>query len=324
MDYSTRREFVFASLAAPAIRRRDWKPAYLSLSSGELTARAREFSAIYESCRLCPRACGVNRKKGEKGVCRAGTRVRVSGAHPHFGEERVLVGRGGSGTIFFSHCNLLCVFCQNYNISHGGEGDSIDDSALAGMMIQLQRIGCENINLVTPTHVVPNIVSALPEAVARGLRLPLVYNCSGYEPVEIIRRLEGIVDIYLPDFKFMDGSVAGRLTRGAADYREAAASSILEMKRQVGELTVDEKGIALRGLMIRHLVMPENLAGTDKFVKWVASELGPATYVNIMGQYRPEYKAREIPELRRRITRGEYEQALNWARQAGLTNLDSG
>jgi putative pyruvate formate lyase activating enzyme len=322
MDDSTRREFVFGTLAAPVVRRRDWKPAYLQLSANELAQRAKDLGAIYESCRLCPRACGVNRKKRERGVCRAAARAKVAAAHPHFGEERVLVGRGGSGTIFFSHCNLLCVFCQNYNISHFGEGEYISDSQLAEMMIALQRQGCENINLVTPTHVIPSIVSALQEAVQRGLRLPLVYNCSGWEPPEIVRMLDGIVDIYLPDFKYMDGSVAERLSNGAASYPEVTAAAIREMNRQVGELTVDEKGVAVRGLIIRHLVLPENLAGTDAFVRWVAAETGPATYVNIMGQYRPEYKAREMAALRRRITRTEYEQALTWAREAGLTRLD--
>jgi putative pyruvate formate lyase activating enzyme len=305
--------------------RKDYEPAYVGLDrEGKLAGRANDLYDIYKSCRLCPRGCGANRSKGEKGVCKATARVKIASAHPHFGEERPLVGRGGSGTIFFSNCNLLCDFCQNWNISHGGEGNYYSDDELGRLMVSMQDMGCHNINLVTPTHYVPNIVNALRGAMARGLRVPLVYNCGGYEPVEVIRLLDGIVDIYLPDFKYMDGQAAGRYSNGASDYPEAAATAIEEMNRQVGLLVVDEKGLALRGLMIRHLVMPNNLAGTDRFVKWVAESLGKDTYVNIMAQYRPEYKAKKIPELARRITAMEYAQAQEWARQAGLRNLDQG
>jgi putative pyruvate formate lyase activating enzyme len=333
MDDSTRREFIEVSLLAtrepvsgvPTMRRKDFKPAYLELErSGELSKRARELYAIFRSCRLCPRQCGVNRVKGEKGICEATSRLKVASAHPHFGEEKPLVGRHGSGTIFFSHCNLRCCFCQNWEIAHRGDGSYLSDESLGRMMVDLQGVGCHNINLVTPTHVVPNIVQGLRSAIAKGLRVPLVYNCGGYEPVEILKLLDGIVDIYLPDFKYTDGAMSEKYSSGAKDYPEIAAAAHEEMHRQVGELVVDEIGIALRGLMIRHLVLPNNIAGSDKFVQFVAQKLTRSTYVNIMAQYRPEHKARQIPELARRITAAEYRQALDWARQAGLTRLDSG
>ncbi len=300
-----------------------WEPAYLKLErSGELARRAAQLREIYAACRLCPRTCGVNRLKGEKGVCNGTARARIYSAHPHFGEERPLVGRGGSGTIFFSNCNLRCVFCQNWEISHRGDGRDISDEDLGRTMAAVQSQGCHNINLVTPTHYVPNIVAALRTAARGGLRLPLVYNCGGYEPVEIIRQLDGIVDIYMPDFKYTDGAMAEKYSTGARDYPEIAAAAIQEMHRQVGELAVDERGIARRGLMIRHLVMPNNIAGTDKFVKWVAEKLTPNTYVNIMAQYRPEYRAREFPGISRRVTMAEYSTAVRWAREAGLKRLD--
>lgn len=333
MEDPTRRELLGAPLAAlgaarerkaavPTMRRKDFEPAYLRLErKGELAERARELYAIYNSCRLCPRQCGANRLKGEKGVCGATSRLKVSSAHPHFGEEKPLVGRHGSGTIFFSHCNLRCCFCQNWEIAHRGDGSYLSDESLGRMMADLQGIGCHNVNFVTPTHVVPNIVQGLRSAIRLGLRVPLVYNCGGYEPVEILKLLDGIVDIYLPDFKYTDGAMAEKYSSGAKDYPEVAAAAHIEMHRQVGELIVDENGIALRGLMIRHLVLPNNISGTDKFVKFVAEKLTRSTYVNIMSQYRPEHKASQYPELARRLTMGEYSQAVNWAREAGLTRL---
>jgi putative pyruvate formate lyase activating enzyme len=233
----------------------------------------------------------VNRLQGEKGICESSSRVKVAAAHAHFGEERTLVGLCGSGTIFFSRCNLLCVYCQNWRISHGGEGSFLSDATLGRLMLELQRMGCHNINLVTPTHVVANIVQALRTAVPGGLRVPLVYNCSGYEPHEVLRHLDGIIDIYLVDFKYADGAMAARYSKDAPDYPEVAAAALSEMHRQVGDLVVDEDGIALRGLMIRHLVLPHNLAGTDQSVRFVSSKLGPSTYLNLMWQYRPEYQA---------------------------------
>ncbi len=300
-----------------------FEPSYIrSEQTGHLARIESDLWDMYGACRCCPRQCGVNRFKGETGVCSSTSRLKVHSASLHFGEERPLVGSGGSGTIFFSHCNLLCCFCQNWEINHRGDGNPITHETLADMMLQLQRRGSHNINLVTPTHVVPNIVKALRIAVAKGLRLPLVYNTSAYDNIEIIKMLDGVVDIYLPDFKYQDGTAASRYSSGARDYPEIAAAVIREMHRQVGELQVDGKGIAGRGLMIRHLVMPDNIAGTERFVRWVAEELSPSTYVNIMAQYHPEHKAFDYPEISRRITDAEYRQALRWALNAGLDNLD--
>jgi putative pyruvate formate lyase activating enzyme len=341
MDDPTRRQFLETTLVStsalqscdgrasdtpvPSMRRKDFEPAYLRLErTGELARRAGQLTSIYRGCRLCPRRCGVNRLQGEKGVCSSTSRAKVYSAHAHFGEERPLVGRGGSGTIFFSNCNLLCAFCQNWEINHRGDGSFASDDAIGRLMTDLQGAGCHNINLVTPTHIVPNIVAALRAAIRRGLQVPLVYNCGGYEPVEIIKLLDGIVDIYLPDFKYTDGAMAEKYSSGARNYPEAAAAAIEEMHRQVGELMVDEDGIALRGLMIRHLVLPSNIAGTDKFVQFVAGRLSRSTYVNIMAQYRPAHKAPGIPELSRRITSAEFQQAMRWAKEAGLTRLDQG
>lgn len=341
MDDTTRRRFLESALlstaalescASPAsqsnlhtMRRKDFEPAYLRLErSGELTERARELWSIYRGCHLCPRQCGVNRLKGEKGVCSSTSRAKVYSTHPHYGEEKPLVGRRGSGTIFFSNCNLLCVFCQNWEINHRGDGSYVSDDTIGRLMFDLQDLGCHNINFVTPTHCVPNIIQGLRAAIRRGLRVPLVYNCGGYEPVKILKLLDGIIDIYLPDFKYQDGAMSEKYSTGASDYPEVAAAAIEEMHRQVGELVVDEDGIALRGLMIRHLVLPHNIAGTDKFVQFVAKKLTRSTYVNIMAQYRPEHQAHKYPELSRRLTRDEYQQAIQWAREAGLTCLDRG
>lgn len=263
----------------------------------DLARRAEALYEYYKRCELCPRRCGVDRTRGETGVCRTAAQARVAAAHPHFGEEPELVGRGGSGTIFFSQCNLRCVFCQNWEIAHEGEGELVTDDELAGMMLALQRRGCHNINLVTPTHVAPSVVAALVIAAQRGLRLPLVYNCGGYERVEVLRLLDGVVDIYLPDFKYTDGAMADKYSSGARDYPEAAAAAILEMHRQVGDLVTDERGVALRGLMVRHLLMPGQIAGTPRFLEFVERELGRGTYVNLMRQYRPAGRAREFPEL---------------------------
>lgn len=286
--------------------------------AGQLEARSQALYDIYRSCRLCPRACGVDRTRGEKGVCSSTHRAKVASAHAHFGEEPELVGRGGSGTIFFSNCNLLCIFCQNWEINHRGDGSFVSDESLARIMVSLQERGCENINLVTPTHILPSIVRALPHAIRFGLRLPLVYNCGGYESIETVRLLDGIVDIYLPDFKYMDGAVAARLSNGARDYPERCAEVIREMWRQVGPMQVDSRGVAARGLMIRHLVLPNRLAGTSEFVKWVARELGTNVYVNLMAQYRPEHQAQKYPEISRRINGTEWSEAQHAARAAGL------
>lgn len=300
-----------------------WEPAYARLErEGKFKGRIEEAYAIFERCQLCPRKCGANRLKGEKGFCRAPARAVVFSAHPHFGEERSIVGQNGSGTIFFSHCNLRCVFCQNWPIAHEGRGQEISDEDLAEMMLYLQRIGCHNINLVTPTHMMPCIINATRIAMKKGLSVPLFYNTSGYERVEILRILDGIVDIYKPDMKYMDPDKAGKYSSGAYDYPEVVKKAVLEMHRQVGIHTVDIRGIAIRGLMIRHLVMPNRVAGTEKFVKWVSENLPKSTYVNIMSQYRVEYRAFEFPEIARGITVQEYLEAMDIAERYGLTNLD--
>jgi len=301
----------------------EWRPAYEKLErAGKLAERVRQAHAIFEQCQLCPRRCGVNRSRGERGYCRAPVKPIVFSLQPHFGEEVPLVGENGSGTIFFSNCNLRCVFCQNWPISHEGHGKEVTEEELAEMMIQLQEIGCHNINLVTPTHVMPNILGATRIASKKGLRIPLVYNTSGYERVDILKILDGVVDIYLPDMKYMDGNLSGKYSSGAFDYPQMTQKAIVEMQRQVGTLQVDRHGIALRGLMIRHLVMPNRVAGTEAFVKWVAANLPKSTYVNIMAQYRVEYKAYEYPEIARGITVEEFLETIEWAREYGLTNLD--
>jgi putative pyruvate formate lyase activating enzyme len=300
-----------------------WHPAYEILEGeGRLAQRIEQAYSIFENCELCPRQCGVNRQKGEKGVCRAPVNPMIYSAHPHFGEEICLVGENGSGTIFFSNCNLRCIFCQNWPISHKGQGKVIQDKDLAEAMLHLQRIGCHNINLVTPTHVMPNILSAIRIALKKGLRLPLVYNTSGYERMEILGILDGIIDIYMPDMKYMDPEKAEKYSSGASDYPQVTKKAIIEMHRQVGELKIDKRGIATRGLMIRHLVMPNRVAGTREFVKWLAETLSKSTYVNIMAQYRVDYRAFEYPEIARGITVGEFLEAVNWAEEYGLTNLD--
>ena len=333
----TRRSFFGSTVAAgitaclkgcvraqePAPAPKGWQPAYMQLEAeGKLAERVERAQAIFEQCALCPRRCGVNRRRGEKGFCRASDTVMVYSHHPHFGEELPLVARHGSGTIFFSHCNLRCVFCQNWPIAHEGRGREASDERLADMMLELQRIGCYNINLVTPTHVMPHILAATRIALKQGLRVPLCYNTGGYERVENIRRLDGIVDIYLPDLKYMDGEQAGRYSAAAKDYPRRAQEAIAEMHRQVGELVVDDQGRALRGLMVRHLVMPNRVAGTREFVHWVAANLSKSTYVNIMAQYRVEHQAFDHPAIARAITPEEYLEAHDWAEEAGLTRLD--
>ena len=278
---------------------------------------------MMESCRLCPRQCGVNRLKGMSGFCRTpGATLVISAFHPHFGEERPLVGRGGSGTIFLTHCNLRCIFCQNWEISHLGMGRESSVEELAGMMLQLQKIGCHNINLVTPTHYSALILKALDIAAGLGLRLPIVYNTSGWERLEILEVLDGIVDIYLPDFKYWDSEMAAKYSSGAANYPEVTRAAILEMHRQVGVAKPGPDGIMYRGLMIRHLVMPNDVAGSEKVMEWIAENLPKDTYVNIMSQYTPLYKAYEYPEISRRITREEYVRVVKKAQELGLTNLD--
>lgn len=299
------------------------EPSYLALhQSGKLSQIAETLYGLYDSCTLCPRLCKVNRTKGKKGFCRAGSTVKVSSASPHFGEERPLVGVHGSGTIFLTHCNHLCIYCQNWDISHKGEGDEISDKQLAALMLRLQGMGCHNINFVTPTHFLPNIITALAQAAENGLKVPLVYNTGGYESVEILKLLEGVFDIYMPDYKYSNGEIAGKYTPGANDYPEIAQAALKEMHRQTGVLQTDKYNIATRGLIIRHLILPDDLAGSEAFFKFVAQELDKGTYVNIMAQYHPCYQAHNHPSLSRRITGEEFQQAEAMARKYGLYNLD--
>ncbi len=302
----------------------DFEPAYLKLhQSGELTRRAEKLWNMMESCRLCPRRCGVNRLKGETGFCQArGTRLVISSFHSHFGEERPLVGRGGSGTIFFTHCGLRCVFCQNWDISHLGRGSNKSIEDLANMMLQLQQRGAHNINLVTPTHYSAHILKALDMAAERGLRLPIVYNTAGWEYLEILKIFEDIVDIYLPDFKYWDSDMSDKYSAGAESYPELTRQAVLEMHRQVGVARPAEDDLIYRGLMIRHLVMPNNVGGSEKIMEWIANNLPHDTYVNIMAQYRPAHKAYDYPQLSRMINSSEYRSVVAKAQELGLTNLD--
>ena len=305
-----------------AEKKRIFRPAYLELyEKGILAHRVSEVEARLKACRLCPRECKGDRQREEKGFCRTGSRAVVSSYSPHFGEEDPLVGVGGSGTIFFTHCNLCCLFCQNYEVSHLGEGREVSSDQLAQMMLHLQDVGCHNINFVSPSHVVAQILTALPKAIEGGLRVPLVYNTGGYDSVETLQFLDGVFDLYMPDLKFMDEEIADRFCR-ARDYPERAQEAIGEMHRQVGDLVMDHRGIAERGLLIRHLVLPGELAGTRKAMRFLAREVSPNTYVNIMAQYRPCGEARDYPPLNRRLTNREYEQALQIVQEESIHRLD--
>ena len=276
---------------------------------------------ILRECRLCPRECRVDRLAGQKGKCQVTREVVVSSYGPHFGEEAPLVGGHGSGTIFFAYCNLKCVFCQNHTISHLGEGTEVTSDELAGMMLSLQAQGCHNINLVSPTHVVPHILAALEIAARKGLSVPLVYNTGGYDSLETLRLLDGIVDIYMPDMKYSDARIAEQLS-GIKDYPRANQAAVKEMHRQVGDLQMDERGVAQRGLLVRHLVLPNRLAGTEEVVRFLSQEVSRDTYLNIMAQYHPCHKAFDLPRLSRRITDKEFSEAIELAQRYGLNRLD--
>ncbi|MCX5882606.1 MAG: radical SAM protein [Deltaproteobacteria bacterium] len=298
------------------------KPCYIQTwKNGLLQEKVQQAADVLQSCTLCPRKCRINRKAGEKGICRTTDQAMVYGCHAHFGEEAPLVGRYGSGTIFFTHCNLKCNFCQNFEISHKGMGKPVSDMELADMMLGLQKEGCHNINLVTPSHVVPQILSALQIAAERGLTIPLIYNTSAYDAVETLRFLDGVVDIYMPDFKFWDPRTSD-VTCGAPDYPDAARKAILEMHRQVGDLVMDASGLARRGLLIRHLVMPDGLADTLEIMKFIATKISVNTYVNVMPQYHPSGDIGGMKSLRRQITPLEHAKALQYALETGLTRID--
>jgi putative pyruvate formate lyase activating enzyme len=300
-----------------------FEPAYLRLHwSGELKRRGESLRERMKKCDLCPRECGAKRLDGQKGFCGSDAQLVVSSYHAHFGEEACLVGRGGSGTVFLTNCSLRCVFCINWEISQGGHGTAVSIDDLAAMMLSLQAKGCHNVNLVTPTHYSPHILLAVDRAAAKGLRVPLVWNTCGWEKVEILKTLDGAVDIYLPDFKYADGPMAEKYSSGATAYPEITKAALTEINRQVDVARAAPDGLLYRGVIIRHFVMPNRVAGTKKIVDWIAANLPKDTYVNIMSQYTPTYRAHDYPEISRRITRQEYEEAVNWARAAGLTSLD--
>ncbi len=300
------------------------EPGYRKLlHRGALRSRADQAQSHLQRCDLCAHACRINRLQGATGTCRTGTRARVCSYGAHHGEERPLVGFCGSGTIFFSWCNLRCVFCQNWQISQQGEGREVSAEQLAEMMLSLQGQGCHNINLVSPSHVVAPLLEALVIAAEGGLRLPLIYNTGGYDSPQALALLDGVVDIYMPDMKFADSATAQPLL-DVTDYAEVNRAAVREMHRQVGDLQLSEAGIARRGLLLRHLVLPENLAGTAQILAFVAAELSPNTYLNLLEQYRPCYRAREHPPLDRRPGRGELRAAKASARKLGLKRLDQG
>jgi putative pyruvate formate lyase activating enzyme len=294
-------------------------PSYLALHrSGQLAHRIQAAWALLAPCRLCPHRCGVDRLHGERGLCRMSDRPQVSSWNLHAWEEPPISGSRGSGAIFFSGCTGRCRFCQNYPISQLGYGDVVSVERLAGMMLELQRKGAHNINLVTPTHFMPHILAALPPAIRGGLRLPLVYNTSGYECVEALQLLDGVVDLWLPDAKYADDTVARRLS-GFVDYVENNRAALREILRQVGdELVSDQEGIARRGMIIRHMVLPGGLAGTAEVLRWIADELSPRLHVSLMDQYFPAYRVLDDPLLGRTITWDEYEAALDAFDAAGL------
>lgn len=298
----------------------DYTPRYIGLyQSGKLKEIADLLNNELSSCRICPHKCGVNRHRAKRGICRSGALPVVSSYGPHFGEEPPLVGSGGSGTIFFTNCNMACIFCQNYDISHLGYGREVSFDELADMMIYLQRRGCHNINFVTPTHMVYPIVKSLPIAIERGLKIPLVYNSGGYDSSNTIMLLEGVFDIYMPDFKYADKTLAERLS-GVKNYPEIAREAVAEMYRQVGDLYIDSRGIAKYGLMVRHLVLPENMAGSFEVVEFLA-RISKNLYLNIMDQYRPVYEAYREPGITRRTRTDEVMAVVNHARKLGMRRV---
>lgn len=296
------------------------KPTYLSLSLEEIEKRAEELFECLSSCSICPRKCNVNRQKGVTGFCRVKDLPFVSSFNAHFGEESVLVGAFGSGTIFFTSCNMNCVFCQNYEISQLMEGEVVSFEELANIMLRLQDLGCHNINLVSPTHQVPMIVKSIAIAVKNGLKIPIVYNTNAYDSVKTLKLLEGIVDIYMPDAKYSSNRISKKYSN-TDDYFIVMKEAIKEMHRQVGDLIVNSQEVAERGLLVRHLVLPGNLSGTEEVMEFLSKEISKDTFINIMDQYYPCYKAYSYPEISRRITREEFLEAISTARKWGLRRL---
>lgn len=289
-------------------------PIYFTTDLALLSKKAVQ---LLEHCTICPRKCGVNRLKGELGYCQTGKEAIVSSYGPHFGEEPELVGTNGSGTIFFSFCNLNCIFCQNYDISQLGCGRNVTTNELAEIMLKLQKMGCHNINLVSPTHIVPQFLQALSIGRDKGLHLPIVYNSGGYDDVETLMLLEGVIDMYMPDAKYGSNEM-GKKYSNVLSYWEINKLALKEMHRQVGDLIVEKNSIAQRGLLVRHLVLPNRIANSFEVLKFIAEEISINTYVNIMEQYRPCYKANQYPELARRINEKEYFEVVDYAKKLGL------
>jgi len=299
-----------------------YEPPYRSLfKNGDLNSRVSFAYQRLSKCNICGHKCGVNRIKGELGICRTGENAWVSSFGPHYGEEDSLSGYRGSGTIFFSRCNLKCQYCQNYNISQFNSGSEVQPEELAMMMIDLQERGCHNINLVSPSHVVPQILSALLHATQLGLAIPLIYNTGGYDSLETLELLNGVIDIYMPDMKYSDKANAEKYSK-IPEYPKINKIAVKEMHQQVGDLQIDQHGIAYRGLLIRHLILPNNLSGTEDIIHFLVNEISLNTYLNLMDQYRPSYLANKYPELNRRITTEEYRTAIGFAHKSGLNNLD--
>jgi len=301
---------------------RNFQPAYLKLlDSGELAQRVTQAYQHLSMCDVCAWECHIDRRAGEIGVCRTRERARISSFGPHLGEEDPLRGRHGSGTIFFTSCNLHCQYCQNHEISQGDAGYEVEPEALAEIMLGLQNRGCHNINFVSPSHVVPQIITGILIAASAGLRIPLVYNTGGYDSLAMLKLLDGVIDIYMPDIKYAHPAVAIRYSK-IPDYPRINQAAVKEMHRQVGDLKVDASGIARRGLLVRHLILPDNLAGTAQLIRFLAQQISPNTYLNLMDQYRPAYRAHHYPELNRTITRAEFDTAVKMAHETGLNRLD--
>jgi len=294
-------------------------PRYLNIKEEEFDRRIEKAYKLLSSCEVCPHKCRVNRLKGERGFCRSGEEVMISSYNNHFGEEPPLVGNFGSGTIFFTNCNLKCIYCQNYPISQLGNGNKVSLQELAKIMLALQKRECHNINLVTPTHFVPQILKSLKLAIKMGLCIPLVYNTSGYDSVNTLKLLDGVVDIYLPDARYADNEIARKYS-SAPNYFKIMKKSLKEMYRQVGDLAVDKTGVAHSGLIVRHLVLPGGLSGSKKIMHFITREISPHTYISLMAQYFPAYQADQFPPLSRRIDKEEYREALQAFKEEGLEN----
>jgi putative pyruvate formate lyase activating enzyme len=303
--------------------RRDLYPSYLrNLSKAGFSERVNQALEKLEECCVCPLNCGVNRLEEKKGVCLTGRYAQISSFGPHHGEEKPLSGWRGSGTIFFSRCNLHCVFCQNVDISQKGYGKEVTAEELAEIMLELQRMGCHNINLVSPSHVVPQILESVFLASQRGLNLPIVYNCGGYDSVDTLQLLDGVIDIYMPDMKYADETIAKKYSR-VPNYPKINQTAVLEMYRQVGDLVMDENGIAVKGLLVRHLIMPDDIAGTENIIKFLAEKVSRNVYLNLMDQYWPAYQANRYPEINRRVSQSEIKKAIDIARAMDLQRFST-